>query len=62
MQRSVTAPVAYATVCLGLMNPSRKMLRGADYSYGIYLYGFAVQQTVMHYLPMAQSLVSQRRY
>jgi peptidoglycan/LPS O-acetylase OafA/YrhL len=49
------APVAYATVCLGLMNPSRKMLRGADYSYGIYLYGFAVQQTVMHFLPMAHA-------
>jgi peptidoglycan/LPS O-acetylase OafA/YrhL len=47
-------PVAYATVCLGLMNPSRKLLRGADYSYGIYLYGFAVQQTVMHFLPMAR--------
>jgi peptidoglycan/LPS O-acetylase OafA/YrhL len=46
-------PVAYATVCFGLMNPSRKMLRGADYSYGIYLYGFAVQQTTMHFLPMA---------
>ncbi len=47
-------PVAYATVWLGLMNPSRKLLRGADYSYGIYLYGFAVQQTMMHFLPMAR--------
>jgi peptidoglycan/LPS O-acetylase OafA/YrhL len=47
-------PVAYATVCLGLMNPSRRMLRGADYSYGMYLYGFAIQQTVMHFLPMAR--------
>ena len=47
-------PVAYATVCLGLLSPSRKMLRGADYSYGIYLYGFAVQQTVMHYFPVAR--------
>jgi peptidoglycan/LPS O-acetylase OafA/YrhL len=46
-------PVAYATICFGLMNPSRKMLRGADYSYGIYLYGFAVQQTMMHFFPMA---------
>jgi peptidoglycan/LPS O-acetylase OafA/YrhL len=49
------APVAYATVCLGLMNPSRKILRGADYSYGIYLYGFAVQQTTMHFLPGARA-------
>jgi peptidoglycan/LPS O-acetylase OafA/YrhL len=47
-------PVAYATVCIGLMNPSRKMLRGADYSYGIYLYGFAVQQTMMHFFPVAR--------
>lgn len=47
-------PVAYATVCLGLMNPSRKVLRGADYSYGIYLYGFAIQQTVMHFFPLAR--------
>jgi peptidoglycan/LPS O-acetylase OafA/YrhL len=30
------------------------MLRGADYSYGIYLYGFAVQQTMMHFFPMAR--------
>jgi peptidoglycan/LPS O-acetylase OafA/YrhL len=44
-------PVAYATVCLGLMNPSRKLLRGADYSYGIYLYGFVIQQTIMDVIP-----------
>ena len=47
-------PAAYATVWLGLMNPSRRMLRGSDYSYGIYLYGFALQQTMMHLLPMAR--------
>jgi peptidoglycan/LPS O-acetylase OafA/YrhL len=47
-------PVAYATVWLGLMNPSRRVLRGADYSYGIYLYGFAVQQTMMHFVPIAR--------
>jgi peptidoglycan/LPS O-acetylase OafA/YrhL len=47
-------PVAYATVCFGLINPSRRMLRGADYSYGIYLYGYAVQQTMMHSFPMAR--------
>jgi peptidoglycan/LPS O-acetylase OafA/YrhL len=47
-------PVAYATICFGLMNPSRKILRGADYSYGIYLYGYAVQQTMMHFVPMAR--------
>jgi peptidoglycan/LPS O-acetylase OafA/YrhL len=47
-------PVAYATVYLGLLNPSRKMLRGADYSYGIYLYGFVLQQTIVDFLPMAR--------
>jgi peptidoglycan/LPS O-acetylase OafA/YrhL len=30
------------------------MLRGADYSYGIYLYGFAIQQTMMHFFPLAR--------
>jgi peptidoglycan/LPS O-acetylase OafA/YrhL len=46
-------PVAYFTVYLGLMNPSRRALMGADYSYGIFLYGFAVQQTVVHFVPAA---------
>jgi peptidoglycan/LPS O-acetylase OafA/YrhL len=46
-------PIAYATVYLGQMNPNRKLLRGADYSYGIYLYGFAVQQTIVHLMPAA---------
>jgi peptidoglycan/LPS O-acetylase OafA/YrhL len=51
----VAGPLAaYATVWLGLMNPSRRWLRGADYSYGIYLYGFAVQQTVVYMLPAAR--------
>jgi peptidoglycan/LPS O-acetylase OafA/YrhL len=40
-------PVAYLTVALGLTNPPKlAILRGADYSYGIFLYGFAIQQTV----------------
>jgi peptidoglycan/LPS O-acetylase OafA/YrhL len=44
-------PAAYLTVWLGLLNPSRKMLFGADYSYGIFLYGFAVQQTIVAVMP-----------
>ena len=48
------APAAYATVYLGLMNPNRGFLRGADYSYGIYLYGFAVQQTLMDLWPASR--------
>ena len=40
-------PVAYATVYLGLRNPRRGVYAsGARFSYGIYLYGFAVQQAV----------------
>lgn len=39
-------PIAYSTVFLGLLNPPKlRMLRGADYSYGIFLYGFVIQQT-----------------
>lgn len=41
-------PITYLTVWLGLCNPRKAwLLRGADYSYGIYLYGYAVQQSVM---------------
>lgn len=40
-------PVAYLTVYLGLQNPKRwAIIRGADYSYGIFLYGYAIQQMV----------------
>ena len=34
-------PIAYVTVFMGLQDPRRIwLLRGADYSYGVYLYGF----------------------
>lgn len=43
-------PVAYVTAYLGLLNPPRvSVLRHADYSYGIFLYGAIVQQTVMNF-------------
>ncbi|MES2043578.1 MAG: acyltransferase [Pseudomonadota bacterium] len=45
----VVAPftAAYVTIWLGLTNPRRIWLvRGADYSYGIFLYGFPMQQAV----------------
>jgi peptidoglycan/LPS O-acetylase OafA/YrhL len=39
--------VAYATVFLGLLNPRKiGLLRGADYSYGLFLYGYPIQQTL----------------
>jgi len=40
-------PIAYVTVFLGLLNPRKiGLLRGADYSYGLFLYGYAIQQTL----------------
>lgn len=45
-------PVAYLTVYVGLLNPPRTLLSAAaDYSYGIYLYGFPVQQSVAFFFP-----------
>jgi peptidoglycan/LPS O-acetylase OafA/YrhL len=48
----VACPAAYVTVYLGLLNPSRnKLLLSGDYSYGIYLYGFPIQQAVVAAAP-----------
>lgn len=47
-----TFPVAYMTVFLGLQNPPKTIfIRGADYSYGIYLYGFPLQQGISYLFP-----------
>jgi peptidoglycan/LPS O-acetylase OafA/YrhL len=47
-----TLPVAYLTVYIGLLNPRISLLTAAaDYSYGMYLYGFPVQQTVAFLFP-----------
>lgn len=47
-----TPAMAYLTIWLGLQNPPRtRLIAGADYSYGMYLYGFAIQQSVVHCLP-----------
>lgn len=49
-------PIAYLTVWLGLTTPKRvAMVSSSDYSYGIFLYGYAVQQSVTHFLPWATS-------
>jgi peptidoglycan/LPS O-acetylase OafA/YrhL len=37
-------PLAYLTVWLGLQNPRKPAVMAADYSYGVYLYGFPLQQ------------------
>lgn len=45
--RFAAVPIAYVTVYLGLLNPPRnRLLLSGDYSYGLYLYGFPVQQAV----------------
>ena len=45
-------PLVYITLFLGLLNPPRTpLIVGADYSYGIYLYGFPLQQFVSYILP-----------
>lgn len=53
----VACPAAYVTVYLGLLNPSRnKLLLSGDYSYGIYLYGFPIQQAVAAATPSLRSV------
>ena len=45
-------PVAYATIFIGLTNFRKSLLtKTGDYSYGLYLYGFPVQQAVIHLFP-----------
>jgi peptidoglycan/LPS O-acetylase OafA/YrhL len=40
-------PIVYVTVYLGLLNPHRlKIVSSGDYSYGIFLYGWPIQQAV----------------
>jgi peptidoglycan/LPS O-acetylase OafA/YrhL len=40
-------PAAYCTIYLGLQDPRKLfLLRGADYSYGLYLYGLVVSQAL----------------
>lgn len=47
--------MAYVTVYLGVLNPKRVgIIKGADYSYGIFLYGYVVQQSVMAVVPWAR--------
>ncbi len=45
-------PAAYVTVSLGMTSPPREWLfGGADFSYGLYLFAFPIQQTYIHLFP-----------
>ncbi|MBL8481458.1 MAG: acyltransferase [Rhodocyclaceae bacterium] len=47
--------ITYACVYIGLTNFRRlRLLDGADYSYGIFLYGFVVQQALANLLPWSR--------
>ncbi|WP_280140531.1 acyltransferase family protein [Methylocapsa palsarum] len=51
-----SACAAYLVVCFGMTAfPRIPLLSNGDYSYGIYLYGCPVQQTLMHYFPGQQN-------
>lgn len=50
--RFAALPIAYATIYLGLTNPPRnRIVLSGDYSYGLYLYGFPIQQAVAAFDP-----------
>lgn len=47
-------PIAYCTVFLGMLDPARiGLVRSGDYSYGLYLVGYPVQQAVVSLVPAA---------
>jgi peptidoglycan/LPS O-acetylase OafA/YrhL len=50
--------IAYATLVLAAAKPLRRFNVKDDCSYGVYLYGFVVQQTVAHYFPGLTALPS----
>lgn len=47
-------PLAYVTVWLGLNNPRKTVLLSGDYSYGIYLFSYPIQQACVQLFPVAQ--------
>jgi peptidoglycan/LPS O-acetylase OafA/YrhL len=45
----------YLCLCIGFLDLRKfPLVRRGDYSYGIYLYGFPIQQTIWHVLPAAR--------
>jgi peptidoglycan/LPS O-acetylase OafA/YrhL len=54
-QYLATIPIAYATVYLGLTDFRKTIINATgDYSYGVYLYGFPVQQLIAYLFPQNQ--------
>ena len=52
MEYLVAIPAVYATVYLGTLNPPKpRFIFGGDYSYGMYLYGFPLQQALALVVP-----------
>jgi peptidoglycan/LPS O-acetylase OafA/YrhL len=50
--RFAPLPAAYLTIYLGLLNPARnRILLSGDYSYGLYLYGYPIQQAIVQLFP-----------
>ena len=55
--RIIAIPVAYLTVYLGLLAPRRlPVICSGDYSYGIFLYGFPIQQVMAALFPLAHTI------
>lgn len=51
--RFAALPATYTAVYLGLLNPGRnRLLLSGDYSYGVYLYGFPIQQALIVISPL----------
>jgi peptidoglycan/LPS O-acetylase OafA/YrhL len=51
-QYVVGLPIAYITVYLGLLHPPKSVLSSiSNYSYGLYIYGFVVQQSYSFLFP-----------
>jgi peptidoglycan/LPS O-acetylase OafA/YrhL len=52
----VPFPAAYMVVCLGYLNPRKsKFLESGDYSYGLFLYGFPIQQLIVATVPFGRT-------
>lgn len=53
--RLCALPLSYVTIYFGLFNPPRnRILLSGDYSYGIYLYGWPLQQALLEVSPIFQ--------